>query len=104
MIDQAILKLTEEMNSNKNPYIQAVGDKLIQLCDNEYVAEKIMQEGKTIKGAMDDMLKEATKRREGNSAVIDPIEGYNIIMNYFGIKEVALDVKFAQTAGKKKGS
>ena len=47
------------------------------------------------------MLKEAIKRKSGNSAVIGPVEGYNIIMDYFGIKEVTADITFTQAAGKK---
>lgn len=97
MIDKAILKLTEEMNNDKSAYVTAVGDKLIQLCDNnEYVAGKIMQEGKTIKGAMDKMMSIASKRQSNRQAAIDPAEGYNIIMEYYGIENVSTDIQFHQ--------
>lgn len=74
------------MNADKSPVITDVGDRLIQLCNSDAFAERILQEGKTIKGAMATMRKIAEGRKDGNSAVISSDEGYSIIMDYYGIK------------------
>ena len=53
MIDKAIEKLTKEMMKLNNPFAQAIEEHLTEICTSDAVAEKILQEGKSLKGACD---------------------------------------------------
>ena len=92
MKDQAIEKLRDEMASEaENPYIGEIGE---YLCDyvkqHPRTAEAILQEGKTITGAVDAMRKVAEKRpRKGDMAMIGPEEGFKIVREYFGLDNKA---------------
>lgn len=86
MIEQAINKLNDEMNKNKNPYVQVVGQFLVQhIKANPEVANKILQDGKTIMKSLDEMRKEAEKKKVGNCAVLTDQEGFEIVLKYFDI-------------------
>lgn len=87
MLDQAIQKIKTEMDSNKDGYTQAVGGFLLQhLETNPAAAEKIMAEGKTIKGSLDEMRKAAEKQKVGNCAVLTDAEGFAVVLKYYGIE------------------
>jgi hypothetical protein len=89
MLNKAIGKIKAEIDGNKNnPYIQVVGDFILQhLQGNPSNAEKIVQEGKTIGKSLDEMKKAAEKKKVGNCAVLTDQEGFNIVLKYFGIEE-----------------
>ena len=91
MIDQAIEKIKAEMAANgNNSYIQAVGSMLMQhLTDSPVSAERILTEGKTVTGSLVEMQKEARKKQVGNCAVLTDQEGFEIVLQYFGIELVA---------------
>lgn len=88
MYDQAVAKIKTEMERNKkNAYIQAVGSFLLQhLQANPADAEKIVSAGeKTVAKSLDEMRKEAQKKKVGNCAVLTDAEGFAIVLKYFGI-------------------
>lgn len=86
MIEKAIEKLESEMNKINNPYVQVVGQFLIQYVkSNQGDAEKIVLEGKTITKSLDEMRKAAEKKKVGNCAVLTDQEGFEIVLKYFGI-------------------
>ena len=87
MLDQAIAKIKAEMDK-KDGYAQAVGAFLLQHLDaNPAAAEKILTEGKTIKGSLAEMRKEAEKKKVGNCAVLTDAEGFAVVLRYYGIED-----------------
>jgi hypothetical protein len=88
MLNKAIEKLRTEIDSNKsNPYIQVVGEFLLQdLQANPNNAEKILQEGKTIGKSLNEMKKVAEKKKVGNCAVLTDQEGFATVLKYFEIE------------------
>ena len=87
----AIAKIQSEMDANKaNGYVQVVGSFLLHhLESNPNDAGKIRDEGKTILKSLDEMKKVAEKKKVGNCGVIDPQEGFSIVLKYFGIEGAA---------------
>ena len=88
MIENAISKLRTEMGqNNNNPYIQVVGQFLLShLETNPDIAEKIINSEKTIAKSLNEMEKEAKKRKVGNCAVLTDQEGFDIVLKYFGVE------------------
>jgi PcfK-like protein len=84
----AVTKLNDEMTSNKNnPYVQVVGNFLLQkLKNNPDAAEKILEKDKSILKSLDAMRKEAEKVKVGNCAVLTDEQGFSIVLDYFEIK------------------
>ncbi len=86
-VKQAIEKLKAEMEKEKNPYVQVVGQFLLQHLDsNPSDADKILAEDKTIMKSLGAMRKEAEKKKVGNCAVLTDQEGFQIVLAYYGIK------------------
>lgn len=87
MKNQAIAKLKNEMEKDKNPYVQIVGGFLINhLETNPESAEKILNADKTIGKSLNEMRKAAEKKKVGNCAVLTDQEGFEIVLKYFGIE------------------
>lgn len=83
---EAVKKLKDEMKKEKSSYVQVIGKFLLQFIEvNPTEAEKILAEGKTIKGSLDTMRKEAEKQKVGNVAVLSDQEGFSAVLKYFGI-------------------
>jgi hypothetical protein len=83
---EAVAKLKSEMSSNNNPYVQAVGQFLLQHLDqNPQNAEKISCQDKTIIKSLDEMRKVAEKKKIANCAVLTDTEGFSVVLKYFGI-------------------
>ncbi|MBS3885592.1 MAG: hypothetical protein KGZ56_00885 [Dethiobacter sp.] len=84
---QAIEKLRSEMEQNKNHrYIQIVGNFLVQyVTKNTAAAERILTEGKTIKGSLNDMKNEARKNQMDGIGVLSDEEGFAVVLKYYGI-------------------
>jgi hypothetical protein len=91
MLNKAIEKIRSEMELNKNnPYVQVVGEFLLQELEvNPASAERILAEGKTVAKSLDEMRKEAEKKKVGNCAVLTDKEGFAIVLKYFGIDSSA---------------
>ncbi|KOR88761.1 Cas9 inhibitor AcrIIA9 family protein [Paenibacillus solani] len=86
-MEQAVKKLQDEITSSKrNPYIQVIGNFLIQHVQaHSDSAEQILAEGKTIAKSLEAMKKEAMKKQSNGMAMLTDEEGYAIVLNYFGI-------------------
>lgn len=84
---QAIDKIRTEMENNANePYIQVIGEFLLQYIKaNPQDAEKFLNAEKTIGKSLNEMRKVAEKKKKNNFAYLTPQEGYGIVLKYFGI-------------------
>lgn len=88
MFTKAINKLKTEMDKeNKDAYIKAIGEFLLQYL-NRYpaAAEKILAESKTIAKSIDEMAKVAKKKAVNGRAMLTDEEGFEIVLKYFGIE------------------
>lgn len=85
---KAIEKLQSEMTkNNNNSYIQVVGAFLLQhLEQNPQDAEKILVADKDIGKSLEEMRKEASKKKVGSCAVLTDQEGFAVVLKYFGIE------------------
>lgn len=87
MLGQAISKLKDEMKKEKASFVQIVGQFLLAHVEADPAsAEKILVEGKSIKGSLDAMRKEAKKQMVDNCAVLSDQEGFAVVLQYFAIK------------------
>ena len=87
MYDRAMDRLRDEMASNGNHAIQYLGNQLTQyLMRYPEIAEDLANEKRTLAGALE-QIREAAKKapRYGNMAVIDPEQGMQIALAYYGI-------------------
>ncbi|HCO74995.1 MAG TPA: hypothetical protein DIT16_09100 [Clostridium sp.] len=97
LINKAIEKLNSEMDKEDKKEIRVIGEFLLnQVTSNEDIAKAILTEGKTIMKSLDDMKGIARQRAINGCAVIDPEEGFEIVMNYFGINK-KIDIKNSET-------
>lgn len=89
MIEKAIAKIKAEMEANKSGYAQVIGKYLLQQIEiNKGSAEKIVNEGKTIKGSIQEMSKEAKKNASNGCGVLTDAEGFAIVAKYYGFEAV----------------
>ncbi len=106
MLNEAISKLRSEMDqNNNNPYIQVIGQFLLQFV-NEHPdsAEKILTEGKTIGNSLSEMRKAAEKKKVGNFAVLTEQEGFDVVLKYFGIENSVQNLSISKTTVEKSES
>ena len=86
LTDRAIARITEECQ-NKD-YLIPFEEYLTSIMTDR-VAEKVLDEKKTLQGCFDEMKKTAEKHmvRNGNvgTACIPPEEGFSIVRDYYGI-------------------
>lgn len=94
MLEKAIEKIKAEIDGNKNnPYIKVIGEFLLQhLALHNGAAEKVLQEGKTIKGSIDEMKKVAKTKAVDGCGMLTDQEGYGIVLKYFDIKFAPITV------------
>jgi hypothetical protein len=86
-MQEAIAKIKAEIDKEKNPYVQVVGEFLVSHLEKKpQDAMKILTADKTIIKSLDEMKKVASKKRVGNMAILTPAEGYGVVLKYFGIK------------------
>lgn len=88
MLEDAIAKIKSEMAENKNSaYVKVIGDFLLQHLEmHPVVSEKILTEGKTIKGSIGEMRKAAERNKVDNCAVLTDAEGFAVVLKYFGVE------------------
>ena len=94
-MQEAIKKIKAEMKKEKNPYVQIVGEFMLQQLDKyPEAAEKILATDKTILKSLEEMRKVAEKNKVGNCAVLSDAEGFAVVLKYFGIagQPLAFDV------------
>ena len=89
MIEKAIEKIKAEMEKDKAPHIQVVGNYLLKQIEiNKVAATAIVKEEKTIKGSVEKMQKEAKKNAINGCGVLTDAEGFEIVRKYFGFEAV----------------
>lgn len=83
----AVSKINNEIKASKsNPYIKVIGDFLLKhLESNPADAEKFLSSDKTIGKSLDEMKKEAMKKKVGHMAILTDAEGFAVVLKYFGI-------------------
>ena len=92
--DLAIEKLTKECEGKD--YLIPFEEYLTSICTNDYIAEKILDEKKTLEGCFNEMRNIASKRQVNRCACIPPDEGYEIIRKYYEISDEGPQVKEAE--------
>lgn len=85
MVDKAIEKLTREMMQLNDPFTQAIEEHLTEICTSDTVAAKILQEGKSLKGACDSIREVAKKNAAGGVGVVSDEDAYRMAEEYYGI-------------------
>ena len=86
MITKAIIKINEEMQKNpQDKYTEIIGHYLIDRCNDAETAEKLLKDGKSLKGAMDAVLTAAKKKKQGDVAVLMPQEVFAEVDGYFAL-------------------
>lgn len=100
MLEEAKVKLQAEMDATKkDAYVQYIGTFLMAHLDKNYGdAEHILATDKTIAKSLENMKKEAGKKRVGNMAMLTPEEGHTCVLQYFGIGNAPASFLIAPTA------
>lgn len=83
----AIGKLEVE-KEKANEYEKIIADYMITQAADTEVARAIRRKGKTVKGALAEMEKQARKKAVNGMAMITDREGYGIVKKYYLKKEV----------------
>lgn len=85
----AVKKVKSEMEENKaNPYVQVVGKFLLDHLEKQPEDAKFIEnKDKTIIGSLSAMRKEAEKKKVNGCAVLTDQEGFQIVLEYFGVTE-----------------
>ena len=84
----AIARMANECKDHG--HLVPIEEYLTSICTTDAVAEKIMQDGRSLQGAFDEMKAIARKRQVGGCAYIPPEEGFEIIRKYYGITDADL--------------
>ena len=92
---EAIEKIRDEMDKNpKHPYIQVIGQFLLQHIEaHPEAAEKMLAEGKSIKGSLTEMKKEAQKNQVDGCGVLTDEQGFAIVLGYYGVGDKPVKAK-----------
>jgi hypothetical protein len=85
-VSNAVEKIRDEMVANNNTYVRVVGDFLMKHLERHpEAAEKILAEGKTIRGSLSAMREEARKHQVDGCGVLTDEEGFAVVLRYYGI-------------------
>ena len=83
---RAIEKLDKEMEAAKDPCFKYIAEQLLQLATScPEVAEKILEQKKTLSGALLAVREEAKKHAVGGCACLDEIQTMEIACKYYNI-------------------
>lgn len=84
---QAIKKLDAEMEKAKDSCSKYIAEQLLQLASScPEVAEKILEQKKTLAGALDAIKAEAKKHAVGGCGCVDEAQAVEIACKYYNIK------------------
>jgi len=83
--NKAIEKLTKEMMKMNDPVAQAIEEHLTGICTSDTVAAKILQEGKSLKGACDSIREVAKKNAVGGVGAVSDEDAYRMAEEYYEI-------------------
>lgn len=84
-INKAIAHITDECKGNE--HLIPFEEYLTSICTTDDVADKILNESKSLKGCFEKMKSIAQKRAKNNCAYVPPEEGFRIIRDYYGIED-----------------
>ena len=102
---QAIDKLDAEMEQAKDPCSKYIAEQLLQLATScPEVAEKILEQKKTLTGALDAIKAEAKKHAVGGCGCVDEAQAVKIACKYYNIKPTAEPAAARQALGKITGT
>ena len=83
----AMDKIRDEMAKSKDKYVEVVGEYLTgYLLAHPEAEAKLLDSGKSIKGSLETVRKEAQKVKVGNMAVLDDQTVFGIVLGYFEIE------------------
>ena len=83
---RAIEKLDKEMEAAKDPCFKYIAEQLLQLATScPEVAEKILEQKKTLSGALLAVRQEAKKHAVGDCACLDEVQTMEIACKYYDI-------------------
>lgn len=84
---QAIEKLDTEMEKAQDSCSKYIAEQLLQLATSyPEVAEKILEQKKTLSGALDAIKAEAKKHAVGGCGCVDEAQAVEIACKYYSIK------------------
>lgn len=84
---QAIEKLDAEMEKAKDSCSKYIAEQLLQFASScPEVAEKILEQKKTLAGALDAIKAEAKKHAVGGCGCVDEAQAVKIACKYYNIK------------------
>lgn len=96
--DKAMDKLRDELAADNSAGVQQVGEYMTaRLMADAELAEAILVEGKTLKGAFQAIHDYASKHRSGNFAFVPPEKAFEIVAGYYILP--AQDIKSASACG-----
>lgn len=87
MYTKAMDKIRDEMAKNSgNPGIQFLGEWMTeQLESTPAIAEKVLQNGKTLAGAFGEIRKYAESHKSGSYAFVPPAKALELVSAYYGL-------------------
>lgn len=84
---RAIEKLDKEMEASKDSCSKYIAEQLLQMATScPEVAEKILEQKKTLAGALDAIKAEAKKHAVGGCGCVDEAQAVEIACKYYNIK------------------
>lgn len=88
MKEKAIEKINAEMQKNPdNQYIEIIGQYIIDKCESDAAAEKVLTDGKTLSACLDKIKALAKKKAINGVGVVTEDEAFTEVNKYFGFAE-----------------
>ena len=82
---EAVNKLTKEIENSSNPYVEYIGEYLIDYIEQHpWYAKKILEEGKSIQESLNCLTRQTGER------------GIEAILSYFNIQETAISMEIIE--------
>lgn len=93
LLDKAIAHITEQAMKLDEQLTYMIEEHLTNICTTEQVANKLLDEEKTLEKLNKDIWNLASKRKKGNGAHIPDAEIFEISEKYYGITEEDKNIK-----------
>ena len=82
----AMDKLRDEMATDNSRYVQVVGEYLTEyLLEHPEAEEALLNSAKTIYGSLKQIEAEVRKTQKGSFGFLTDVEGFGMVLEYFGI-------------------